>query len=157
VTKIGSSINMVSVKSNLIKAKNTTLVLDPSADSPWVGLYQHSGRGRFIWRTTLERGRPGEVSYWPALLKHKKARKPERIMVVTGPGPFTATRAAVNIANALGFVWDVPVLSTKKVPNLAALLASAGQVTGSFSMKKRALPYYQAPVRIGVAKPKRLR
>jgi hypothetical protein len=150
---------MVLVKSNRINAKNTTLVLDPSADSPWVGLYEHSGagtRGRFVWRTALERGRPGEVSYWPVLLKHKKTLKPGRILVITGPGPFTATRAAVNIANALGFVWDVPVVSTKKIPNLVSLLTSLGQTKGGFSTKKRALPYYQTPVRIGKAKPRRL-
>lgn len=36
-------------------------------------------------------------------------RKPNQIVVVRGPGPFTAIRAALVVANTLGWVWDISV------------------------------------------------
>lgn len=37
-------------------------------------------------------------------------RRPNYILVVRGPGPFTAVRAALVVMNTLGWLWDVPVI-----------------------------------------------
>ena len=37
----------------------------------------------------------------------------ESILVVTGPGSFTASRVSTTIANGLGFAWNIPVVGTE--------------------------------------------
>ena len=53
-----------------------------------------------------------------AFLKNKKI-KPETIkgiMVISGPGSFSASRAGVVLANAFNFLYKIPVLSVKDEP-----------------------------------------
>lgn len=52
--------------------------------------------------------------------------KGSRIIVCSGPGSFTGTRVGVTLAGALGFAWNVPVITIakNKVPkNLKKLVA----------------------------------
>lgn len=77
-----------------------------------------------------------------------------RILVFTGPGSFSATRAAVNIANALAYAWDVPVVgvhgpaSSKQLTELLRELDQT-KIAPHFNVKRRALPYYPKPVQLG--------
>lgn len=44
------------------------------------------------------------------LRKHKvNKRKMDEIIVVSGPGDFSAVRIGISIANALGYAWNIPV------------------------------------------------
>lgn len=78
------------------------------------------------------------------LQKKSKNSKPfDKIFVVEGPGPFTALRLGVTIANTLGFVFGVPILTCttfeyflRKIPaaeqkNTAIVLKAGG---GFFSI-----------------------
>lgn len=48
-------------------------------------------------------------------------QKMGQVVVVRGPGPFTAIRAALVTANMLGWIWDIPVIGVVR----------RGQLTGS--------------------------
>lgn len=79
---------------------------------------------------------------------------PNRILVLTGPGSFSATRAAVNIANALGYTWHVPVVGVHgpaTLPELRTLLSDLDRthVPDGFEIEHRALPFYPKPVELG--------
>lgn len=147
---------------------NTTLVFDPTAKRPWVGLYEHKyprqkhvpskkrkriekNSGRFLWKTSVTGIRPGHVNFWGALTSKGRSLPANRILVVTGPGSFTGTRAAVNIANGLGYSWDVPVISTQKKTSreFLELLNASSQNLDGFRLKTRALPFYALPPNIG--------
>lgn len=42
--------------------------------------------------------------------KHKVTKKKlKEIIVISGPGDFSAVRIGISIANALGYAWNVPV------------------------------------------------
>jgi tRNA A37 threonylcarbamoyladenosine modification protein TsaB len=49
----------------------------------------------------------------------------ESVLVVTGPGSFTASRVSTTIANAIGFVKDIPVygIENPEKQSLAELVA----------------------------------
>jgi len=138
-----------------LSQQRTTLVIDPTSERAWLG--QWSRKGRFLWRTTLKSSGPGAFNFWPPLLKQKTTlhrKPPDRILVFTGPGPFSATRAAVNIANALGYAWNVPVVGVHGPANLTAvkqLLCELDQtfVPPRFEIAHRALPYHPKPVQLG--------
>jgi tRNA A37 threonylcarbamoyladenosine modification protein TsaB len=126
----------------------STLVLDPTVRSPIVSFYVSASgkRAKKVWQQTVSVAGPGHVSYWPILLSKQKSLPPDRILVITGPGPFTATRAAVNIANAFGYAWDRPVLGASaaevKKRGLANILKQSMPAT--FDLRKRALPFYSS-------------
>lgn len=53
------------------------------------------------------------------LLLQKAKVKPkdlDGIVVVKGPGPFTATRIGVTVANALGYALEIPIVGIKNLP-----------------------------------------
>ncbi|MFH0830616.1 MAG: hypothetical protein V1895_00970 [Parcubacteria group bacterium] len=119
----------------------------PWVDKPWVGL--HDGR-RWVWRTNLAY-HPGRINFFKPLIKHRRQLRLDAILVVTDPAPFTASRAAVSIANALGFAWDRPVVSIstqdldRTSPSLLverALTQRKGPAKYGFSLADRALPHY---------------
>jgi tRNA A37 threonylcarbamoyladenosine modification protein TsaB len=126
----------------------STLVLDPTGRRPIVAFYvSASGKKvKKMWQQTVSVAGPGHVSYWPILLSKQKSLPPDRILVVTGPGPFTATRAAVNIANAFGYAWGRPVLGVSAAEVKKRGLASTLKqfMPATFDLKKRALPFYSS-------------
>jgi len=89
------------------------------------------------------------------VLKNRaRSMPPNRILVLTGPGSFSATRAAVNIANALGYTWHVPVVGVHgpaTLPELRTLLSDLDRthVPDGFEIEHRALPFYPKPVELG--------
>ncbi len=112
---------------------------------------------KIIAKHLIERLSPSQVDYWPALKRVKKYFPADKILVITGPGSFSFTRTAVNVANTLGFGWDVPVISLDRKPGsrfekmelskiLQIVLSSAKTITQKkFVPTKRALPFYSAP------------
>jgi len=111
---------------------------------PWVGL--HSDKV-WVWKKSLQSYGPGNVNFWKILSPLKGKLSPDRIIVVTSPGPFAASRATVSIANALGFAWDVPVIGVsiedlrRHSPSRLIERASKKGVT-RFSLAGRAAPSY---------------
>gem|GEM_PF-4526315 len=111
----------------------------PQKPAPWIGLY---GGSKWRWRKNLSAYSPGRVNFWKLLVPYKRQLPPDAIVVVTSPGPFSASRASVSIANALAFAWDIPVVGVtiedlrRTSPNLLV-----AQKKG-FSVQKRALPQY---------------
>ncbi|MFO0702361.1 MAG: hypothetical protein U0514_00545 [Candidatus Andersenbacteria bacterium] len=143
----------------------TTLVLDPTSARAWVGLWSApahragNARARFLWRTSAPASGPGAVNFWPPLLKHRRALPPDRILVLDGPGPFSATRAAVNIANALAYAWNIPVIGVHgpaTAAELAELLRDLDQtkIAPRFEIERRALPFWPKRVQLGRQKSK---
>ena len=144
-------------------------MFDPTARRPWIGLYEHkklrTGKyaGKYLWKIFVSGVRPGHVNFWGALTSKRRSLPARRILVVTGPGPFTGTRAAVNIANGLGYTWNVPVYGVSARVNLEKpqkiiyasqkilkkLREISTQKPRGFSMPNRALPYYVKPAHIG--------
>ncbi|MFO0704765.1 MAG: hypothetical protein U0517_02185 [Candidatus Andersenbacteria bacterium] len=114
------------------------------AGKPWLGL--HDGI-KWYFKKTLSTYRPGRVNFWKLLIPYKRRLPPDAILVVTSPGPFSATRASVSIANALAFAWDIPVVPVsieqlrRTTPMLLAKKAGVAKRTG-FSLARRALPQY---------------
>lgn len=43
-----------------------------------------------------------------------KKKKPERMIVVTGPGRFSGIRHGITIANTLAFAWRIPLFGIEK-------------------------------------------
>ena len=61
------------------------------------------------------------------------------IIVVTGPGSFTASRVSTTLANGLGFAWNVPVVGKEnsahlplKNLDLSALKTPEGYATPTY-------------------------
>jgi hypothetical protein len=127
----------------------STLVFDPTNSRPSVSLYEVAPgkKAKKVWQVVAVAAGPGRVSYWPILLKKQKSFPSDQILVITGPGPFTATRAAVNIANALAYGWGRGVrgvsLDELKKKGLQKILSESFPAT--FDLKKRALPFYTGP------------
>ena len=146
--------------------KFSTLVLSPLprqglTGRPWVGL--HDGR-RWQWRKSLATYGPGRVNFWSVLSRYQRSlskpgaqtgSRPDAIVVVTDPAPFTASRAAVSIANSLGFSWNIAVVAaslTDLQRNLPRLLVERALqkrtdrggkgLKSGFSVADRALPHY---------------
>jgi hypothetical protein len=69
------------------------------------------------------------------------------IVVVRGPGSFTATRVGVTVANALGLALNVPVYGVKQPtqPDLAKLIAKVLKLSPS---RESIRPYYDRPPNI---------
>lgn len=156
------------------KTHDITLVLEPTARQPWIGIFRAAKKaksnttGRPISfmqtaRYPITRHSPSQVDYWPALQKLRTYLPPAQILVITGPGPFSFTRTAVNIANGLAFGWDIPVygidrgpdslfkktpipiilsklLKDEKTDNSKNAAKNAGDRT--FNSVNRALPFY---------------
>ena len=64
-----------------------------------------------------------------------------RLLVVPGPGSFTASRVSVTIANTIAFVWNIPVVS---LPNPQKL--SLNDLIAQRSIKKEDEHPFTAPV-----------
>ena len=137
-------------------------MLDPTSKRPWLGLWSDKNSGKFLWRTTLPATGPGTFDYWPALLKHRRSLPTKNLLVLTGPGPFSATRAAVNIANALGYAWDIPVIGVHGPATLVqikGLLSDLSQtkIAPHFDLERRALPFWPKPVQLGRKKVRKIK
>ncbi len=65
----------------------------------------------------------------------------QRLLVVPGPGSFTASRVSVTIANAIAFVWNIPVIS---FPNPQKL--PLNDLIAQRSLKKEDEHPFTAPV-----------
>jgi hypothetical protein len=130
------------VTSNPKSAKGKSVV-----GKPWLGLHDGS---KWRWRKTLSTYKPGQVNFWKLLTPYRRQLPPDAIVVVTSPGPFSASRASVSIANALAFAWDIPVVSASiedlRRTSPALLVEQAGAAPGKkgkgFSVTHRALPQY---------------
>jgi len=65
------------------------------------------------------------------------------IVVVKGPGPFTAVRVGVATANALGYSLRIPVVGVKKESNShASIVAILKKWNGSWTPKQTVEPFY---------------
>lgn len=91
---------------------------------------------------------PGQFNYWQILINKKKYFPVQKILVVTGPGSFTGVRTAVNIANAFGYAWNIPVLGVswktleKFKLSLIQYLITQNSQQKTFKLKDRAVPFY---------------
>lgn len=66
-----------------------------------------------------------------AVLRRAKLNRTDLngVVVVQGPGPFTATRIGVTVANAIGFALHIPVAGVKAKHNLSSKkIISQGRV-----------------------------
>ncbi len=72
----------------------------------------------------------------------------ERIVVGTGPAPFTGLRVGLVTARTLGFAWGVPVHGTCSLDAIGAALADQGEVTAVSDARRKEL--YWATYRDGV-------
>lgn len=75
------------------------------------------------------------------------------VIVVTGPGSFTASRVSTTIANTLAFTWSVPVFGVENphdLPLNELLPGVSLSAPGDF-----ALPTYQRPAHITAPRPQR--
>lgn len=72
----------------------------------------------------------------------------ERIVVGTGPAPFTGLRVGLVTARTLGFAWGVPVHGTCSLDAVGAALADEGEVTVVSDARRKEL--YWAAYRDGV-------
>ncbi len=95
-----------------------------------------------------------------AFLKSKKIKPQEfkAVMVVTGPGSFSASRAGVVLANAFNFLYGIPVLGIKDSgtsPNGASIEEMIRDNLGRLKRSKKttvAEVYYENPPNITIKK-----
>lgn len=73
----------------------------------------------------------------------------EAVIVVTGPGSFTASRVSTTLANGLGFAWDVPVVGMENPEHLPLTSLDLPILQTSMSY---AAPTYDRPPEITVGK-----
>lgn len=73
----------------------------------------------------------------------------EMVIVVTGPGSFTASRVSTTLANGLGFAWGVPVIGIENPTHLALHQLDLSVLQTSICS---AIPTYGRPPEITVAK-----
>jgi len=71
-----------------------------------------NGRLRTRRRTYTHPAEAQLLALIDELLRSTKATSQDLsgIVVATGPGPFSALRSAVAVANALGYVWQIPAV-----------------------------------------------
>lgn len=57
----------------------------------------------------------------------------ERVIVVTGPGSFTASRVSVGLANVLAFTQEIPVVGVENPDrrSLTEIVGSLGEIEAS--------------------------
>jgi len=93
------------------------------------------------------------LKYINQLVKRSKTAldRLESITVVRGPGPFTAVRVGVAVANALGLALNIPVYGIKNTEcdDIVLLIDKAQSATQNTPVR----PYYDRPPNI--TKPKR--
>lgn len=79
----------------------------------------------------------------------------EEVVVVAGPGAFTAARASVTIANALSFAKGIPVVAVENPDRLTVeQLLGSGAIDRSPSTQSLARPAYDRPPQIALPKSK---
>jgi tRNA threonylcarbamoyladenosine biosynthesis protein TsaB len=90
-------------------------------------------------------GHPHSETLLPTIADLLGEIHPDLIVVATGPGSYTGTRAGVAIANALAWAWDIPVVGvgTHKAKTIEAIIALARKEKRP-PRKKVAIPIYQA-------------
>ncbi|MDX9893326.1 MAG: tRNA (adenosine(37)-N6)-threonylcarbamoyltransferase complex dimerization subunit type 1 TsaB [Patescibacteria group bacterium] len=80
------------------------------------------------------------------LLKNAKVNLKDinGIVVADGPGPFSALRIGIALANTLGFALRIPVMGVKKerFSNPAELAAQAEKLIKQASVENIVLPFY---------------
>ncbi len=81
-------------------------------------------------------------------------KKVGQIVVIRGPGPFTAIRAALVTANTLGWIWNIPVSGVVRHSQLTAKeLAFPGPRIGK-KFGRPIRPWYGRGPNITIAKPR---
>lgn len=76
----------------------------------------------------------------------------DEIVVVTGPGSFTASRVSTTMANALGFARNIPVYGVENPTHLTIQELSSFE---RVSIQKSAVPFYDRPPEITVSRTQR--
>lgn len=71
----------------------------------------------------------------------------KKIVVVTGPGPFSRMRTAVVTANALAYALNIPVIGIN-VLQIPKNLRDLNRISGT----KQVLPFYERPPNITKSK-----
>lgn len=113
--------------------------------------FGHIDGGNLKAQTTIQTSPEGYLSALDRLLRGWSVARAdiEGVIVVTGPGSFTASRVSTTIANGLGFSLDVPVVGIENpqyLPlnqlDLSAIESTVGYV----------IPKYNRPPEITVAK-----
>ncbi len=74
------------------------------------------------------------------------------IVVAIGPGPFSALRAAVSIANAFGYALHIPVVGIVGDMDLRALAEKGKVRLRRARIGARIVPHYGSPAHITKAK-----
>jgi tRNA A37 threonylcarbamoyltransferase TsaD len=93
------------------------------------------------------------LTYVDQLIRRSKTsfNKIKSIIVVRGPGPFTATRVGVAVANALGLALNIPIYGIKKTGSID--IAKLVNMVNLLPAPKTPIrPYYDRPPNI--TKPK---
>lgn len=80
------------------------------------------------------------------------------IGIVTGPGPFTALRIGVAVANALAYAHRLPIvgLTSDEAPSLAKFVATVAERVKAGKTAQAILPHYGREPSITPPKAKRL-
>ncbi|HUT21988.1 MAG TPA: hypothetical protein VMX18_01110 [Candidatus Bipolaricaulota bacterium] len=90
------------------------------------------------------------------LKKHKAGKRNlKEMIVVSGPGDFSAVRIGISIANALGYAWNLPVKGIeleKKYKTEKSKLADVLKLSEKVKAGKMAKPVYNAEPNITAAK-----
>lgn len=73
----------------------------------------------------------------------------ETLIVVTGPGSFTASRVSTTLANGLGFAWGVPVVGMENPEHLPLRSLDLSTLEPAIS---HVMPTYDRPPEITVSK-----
>lgn len=88
------------------------LFLDTTTDTYVIALATFEGKLLRV-KKIVRSARVGDVIF-TAVAGFLKKKKPERIIVVIGPGRFSGIRHGMSIANTLAFAWHVPLVGIEK-------------------------------------------
>lgn len=87
------------------------------------------------WQSNRDEAEKVLPAIQAALKKIGRGKTLDRIFVVHGPGPFTSLRVGVTIANTLGFIYQVPVISCDTFEYYRARLPAARQKDTAIILK----------------------
>ncbi len=74
-------------------------------------LKEKNGRLKFHRRQISRRRSERILNLIAHILPAEKQKKIKGIVVVVGPGPFTAVRMGITVANTLSLLWQVPLFA----------------------------------------------
>lgn len=123
-----------------------TLLINVTERESWVCFFDGTKITKTKkWNTTRVSGEILE-NIWKVL----GDQKPEKIIIVTGPGPFTQVRVGVIVANSLAQVWNIKIVGLSGLYSPEELLKEGLNKKGTDLVK----PYYlHAP---NITKPKKI-